>query len=112
MQRTMAQPSVASTPAAAALSTMWMYAQLGQLCEASGAKVWPRRAAQGSNGQAPLLQAATERLTRELEGEDLSMNATEAGAFTPAGTALRHALELVPILWSRFECVSNVAGNL
>ena len=54
----------------------------------------------GTSG--PLLLRATQRMTQELVGESLSMNATGDG--TGQRIALYRSIELLPMLWAQFPC--------
>lgn len=94
------------TLAASTLSTMWLYAQLGQLCEGSSAPLWEwpgTGSGAGGEDANPLMERVVRSLTSStgLSSGDLGM---ETDSVRPV--ALRQALEVVPLLWQRIECAA------
>jgi hypothetical protein len=94
------------TMSAGTLSTFFRFALLARVCESANpsVSVWnvttaAMRGSAAAAAPAPLLQRATKRLVMELKDADLRLKTVAAG-----GLVIRHALELVPMLWNQFPC--------
>lgn len=97
MQLAVRQGPGMGTVAASTLSTVWLHAQLGQLCDGSDFSVWDWPGPPA----APVMRKVARSLTSDtgLGQGDLGM---ETDTVRP--TALQQALEVVPLLWQRLEC--------
>jgi hypothetical protein len=94
------------SPAATRLEALHAAASLALACDASSHNLWDLPAAEDAP---PLLRVATEKLTAELEGEQLRLATVDGPPqqLQEYGLALYAAADTLPALFNRLRCAAR-----